>query len=706
MASALPRLMHETELQKMLTDEKMRSEKHRTNYETLKTAHARLQDAYIGLERDLKATVEEYRLVKEKYEKVLEQSGMALSKKNEEFEMLKTQVLDPKKMELLKLQVQSDLEKSYREKFDVMSKEMERNRNELSKLKYEYSFLKSEYEHDRQEHQSLLMEISLRHEAEVTNLRKERENMLERQQKESSSDSQHLRAVQKENIQLNLKVKSLLSELEEIRAQREQTGLQADSITRLQVKQMTELQSNLKAIETERQSLKTQCDNFQRELTLANDHQSHLMSRMHELEKENIALKNRADEVTHKSKLDMTNIRMGMLQDRGELDRERDRLTNCVEDLRAEIEILKQTLGQHEAAAVDKEKEVVRKIQGVKEEEWQKIQKLETEKMELETKLQEMEKRKIDTEAEHHQRMEQAEEQCHRAEDLREQAEKEAITCRNKLQNQQMLLDELEHDRLENNELKARLQRLETQYSRYVEGERDLVDLHEKLEREADQLRVELQRAKESTLKEKDQTELVLVQSRTSWMEEKSHLQSRLDDLETQLAATRRKLANTVNIYKQKKNLLKSQVFKFKEKLSQQKLKIDVLQTEKEALRRSIPSEAHEQLKRQLRDLLQRNMKFKSLLLSANIKQTPIGGLSFGTMTTDFMPAVTAFFDTNQKELSLLRDRLDIVDSTQRHQLDELKGNSALFNKPSTAAVTAGDKYCEEVTRDKENFLY
>lgn len=30
-----------------------------------------------------------------------------------------------------------------------------------------------------------------------------------------------------------------------------------------------------------------------------------------------------------------------------------------------------------------------------------------------------------------------------------------------------MLLDELEHDRLENNELKARLQRLETQYSRY-----------------------------------------------------------------------------------------------------------------------------------------------------------------------------------------------------------------------------------------------
>lgn len=84
-----------------------------------------------------------------------------------------------------------------------------------------------------------------------------------------------------------------------------------------------------------------------------------------------------------------------------------------------------------------------------------------------------------------------------------------------------------------------------------MEGERDLVDLNEKMEREADQLRVELQRAKEATLREKDQTELILVQSRTSWVEEKSHLQSRLEDLENQLAATRRKLANTVNVYKQ-----------------------------------------------------------------------------------------------------------------------------------------------------------
>ena len=39
--SSLPRLAQETELQKMLADEKMRSEQHRTNYQTLKVEHTR-----------------------------------------------------------------------------------------------------------------------------------------------------------------------------------------------------------------------------------------------------------------------------------------------------------------------------------------------------------------------------------------------------------------------------------------------------------------------------------------------------------------------------------------------------------------------------------------------------------------------------------------------------------------------------------------
>lgn len=81
----------------------------------------------------------------------------------------------------------------------------------------------------------------------------------------------------------------------------------------------------------EKQSLRLQVDSLQRELTLAGDHQSQMAMRTHELEKENQILKNRAEEVQHRSKLDVSNIRMDMLRERGELERERDKLGNQLE---------------------------------------------------------------------------------------------------------------------------------------------------------------------------------------------------------------------------------------------------------------------------------------------------------------------------------------------------------------------------------------
>ena len=84
---------------------------------------------------------------------------------------------------------------------------------------------------------------------QVTNLRKERETIIARQQGEPSSDSQRVRVLQRENAQLHLKVKGLLTELEEIRAQREHLGMQSDHVSRLQSKQLQEHAANIRALE-------------------------------------------------------------------------------------------------------------------------------------------------------------------------------------------------------------------------------------------------------------------------------------------------------------------------------------------------------------------------------------------------------------------------------------------------------------------------
>ena len=43
--------------------------------------------------------------------------------------------------------------------------------------------------------------------------------------------------------------------------------------------------------------------------------------------------KNRYDEVSHKSKVEVTNMKMDMLKQRGDLERDRDKLANLVEGI-------------------------------------------------------------------------------------------------------------------------------------------------------------------------------------------------------------------------------------------------------------------------------------------------------------------------------------------------------------------------------------
>ena len=89
--------------------------------------------------------------------------------------------------------------------------------------------------------------------SQVTNLRREREMMISRQQGESSGDAQRVRVLQRENAQLHLKMKGLLTELEEIRSQREHLGLQSDNVSRLQAKQLAEHAANVKSLEVNSQ---------------------------------------------------------------------------------------------------------------------------------------------------------------------------------------------------------------------------------------------------------------------------------------------------------------------------------------------------------------------------------------------------------------------------------------------------------------------
>ena len=74
--------------------------------------------------------------------------------------------------------------------------------------------------------------------------------------------------------------------------------------------------------------MKKQVESLQREISNTTEFQTDVTQKCHGLEKENLVLKNRAEEAEHQGRLEVTNIRMEMLKERGELERQRDRLAN------------------------------------------------------------------------------------------------------------------------------------------------------------------------------------------------------------------------------------------------------------------------------------------------------------------------------------------------------------------------------------------
>lgn len=676
-AQQLPKLAQETELQKMLADERMRSQLHKTNYEQLKEEHKRLQDEYNKLEEEIKRTIEESKIVQEKYKTMYEDSRREVAERNAQMEELRNKIVTPQKLDVLKMQLHEEIEKSYREKFQKQEMEMEEFRSTCNKLKHELFFLKSEYEHEQTESRQILAEMKLQHDAEVTNLRKERETTIQKIQSEGTQDSQRVRVLQRENAQLHLKIKGLMTEMDEVRAQREKIGTESESLVRTQGKQISEYQSSIKALEAERESLRRQVENLSRDLSGTGDTHNKLTVKIHELEKESMVYKNRLDEVSHKSKVELTNMKMDMLKQRGDLERDRDKLANLVEDLNVKLDICKHTIQQQDQTLVEKERECVRRVQAAREEEFEKLAKVENEKLELETKIQENERRKIDEDARRQAEREKIEERVAAAMDAKDTAEKELLVIKSQLSHQESLLNQLERERMENSELKTKITKLETDLNSFLGNEHDMTDENIRMRNQVELLREELKLTKEQYQKAHENHDRIVAQSKAALVDEKTQLELRVHELENKLAEATKKYAKAVSVYKKYKRHSQRVIENLKYKCQIYDAKNEELQLEKKALQACVPQDTYNNLKKQWKDLYRRHHEFRKVLVSSGVQHVPIGEMSFASINMDatVLPNVSyneqLWERRHQEDLKLLRQRLDLLDDNQQQQLDE-----------------------------------
>ncbi|XP_021501066.1 centrosomal protein of 83 kDa isoform X1 [Meriones unguiculatus] len=673
------RLNPEPEFQNMLIDERVRCEHHKHNYQALKIEHKRLQEEYVKLQNELKRVLHEKQTNQEKFQLLLEELRGELVEKIKDLEKMKLQVLTPQKLELVKAQIQQELEAPMRERFRTLDEEVEKYRAEYNKLRYEHTFLKSEFEHQKEEFTRISEEEKMKYESEVARLEKDKDELHNQLLSvDPTRDSKRVEQLVREKTHLLQKLKGLETEVAELRAEKENSGAQVENVQRIQVRQLAEMQATLRSLEAEKQSAKLQAERLEKELQSSDEQNTCLLSKLHKADREISALTSEVKELKHSNKLEITDIKLEAARAKSELERERNKIQSELDGLQSDNEILKSTLDHHKVLLVEKDRELIRKVQAAKEEGYQKLIALQDEKLELENRLSDLEKMKVEQDVWRQSEKDQCEEKLRASQMAEEAARRELQSIRLKLQQQIVNTEKAEKEKLENSELKQQISHLQIQVTSLTQSENDLLNSNQMLKDMVERLKQECRNLRSQAEKVQLEVEKSLEEKQIQWLEEKHKLHERITDREEKYNQAKEKLQRAATAQKKRKALHENKLKRLQEKMEVLEAKKEELETENQMLnRQNVPFEEYTRLQKRLKDIQRRHNEFRSLILVPNMPPTAsINPANF--QSSAIVPGVEPSFpphmqeEQHQRELSLLRKRLEELETTQRKQLEEL----------------------------------
>ncbi|MBZ3889617.1 Centrosomal protein of 83 kDa [Sciurus carolinensis] len=558
-------LNSESEFQKLLIDERLRCDHHKTNYQTLKAEHTRLQGEYIKSQNELKRLLNEKEMNQEKFQLLLEELKRELVEKTKDLEEIKLQVLTPQKLELLRAQIQQELETPMRERLRNLDEEVEKYRAEYNKLRYEHTFLKSEFEHQKGEFARISEEEKIKYESEIARLEKDKEELHNQLfSVDLTRDSKRVEQLVREKVHLSQKLKGLETEVAELRAEKENSGAQIENVQRIQA---------------EKQSAKLQAERLEKELQSSNEQNTCLTSKLHKADREINTLTSKVKELKHSNKLEITDIKLEAARAKSELEREKNKIQSELDGLQSDNEILKSAVEYHKVLLAEKDRELIRKVQAAKEEGYQKLVVLQGEKLELENRLADLEKMKVEHDVWRQSEKDQCEEKLRASQMAEESARRELQSIRLKLQQQIVNIENAEKEKSENSDLKQQISSLQIQVTSLAQSENDLLNSNQMLKEMVERLKQECRNLRSQA--EKAQLEV------------------------------------------EKKSLHENKLKRLQEKVEVLEAKKEELETENQVLnRQNVPFEEYTRLQKRLKDIQRRHNEFRSLILVPNMPPT------------------------------------------------------------------------------------
>lgn len=550
----------------------------------------------------MKLILEENKIINNKSIESIEKANKTIQKQQKEIEELKMK---------LESHITNDSYRNIKEKSrnnlkewtSQLESELDHYRQEYTRLHYETTTLKSQLKYNEIEHKRTIEALKLQYDVEISNFQSKLDDLLLEKHQENKHDGQQLHSLQKENSQLQLKIKSLLAELEEVRKSKEKTGLQSDNIVKLQTRQLTENAVTIKTLKSEIESCELQKEAIEKELSSSYENNRILTSNLQSVKNELIQIKNLMEEEKQKFQVELSNIKVENLRNKGKLEREKNELNIEIANLKLDIETVREELEQEKFIFMKREEEWQKQIQLLQYNLWEENQKSEVEKKNQEELLRKSENSKIEAIETLESMVEKLEKNNLESNKTKILLENEIILLKNKLETIRQELNNAEefakHAVVLQKEVTL-LKQEKLQYKKLLEEtQKQLQEQHDIV----NNLNHEIEGLKTSINKEKlEQTELY-VQQKMKMESEKQNFAFRINELEKQLSEIHDKSTMEIENLREKKQQYGNLINKLRNKLQILETKISELEIENEVLKKNIPVEEHGRLKKQLANL-------------------------------------------------------------------------------------------------------
>ncbi|TWW64470.1 Centrosomal protein of 83 kDa [Takifugu flavidus] len=616
--------LREQELQKVLNEE-------RHNYRTLKELTTRLQDEFLQAQNEIRHLLSDKQTLQHQMKLQAADFQKSLLAKSKRLEELQQQTMSPLQQEMLKAQMQQEMDAPVREMRLQLEEEIEKYKAEYYKLRYECLRLQSQADQQREEHARALESQRLRYQAEMSCLQTDKEALAARlQSSDQRSNDKKLEALMKERVQLKVRIQGLEAEVAELLAQRETKRQQADNVAKVLNKQLTDSQELARSLGTKLESARQQLETKQKELQLSCEENSRLCKQLHGAGRQITTITCQAEEAnfaffsfqmeTLKSshKQDVNSLQLEFMLSQQELEKEKEAYKGQTEVLRTEVELLRAEITQLREVLMEKEEEMCRKVHWVHEEGLHKAAQVQKERLELE-------KHMTQTDAAVKDQLGKWLECLNQAKHREESMSKELKDLRTELQQQRSQILEHQSHKVQMGELQQRNNKLEEELRSVSNSQEQLRETNKQLQGSLERVREELrttqvqaersqqeaERSQQEAERSQQEAERLLQHSQNQSLEEKRKLQQKYAEAKEKMqraAAAQKKFE-----LMRRKTMTEHKEKKLRNKIELLEAKTEELQLEVSFVKKNL-SDCEKMYEMKTKTLLRARKDFESVL--------------------------------------------------------------------------------------------